>query len=111
MIIHATYHVVPQNPTGNNLCGKMYTGRNTQMLFFKAAAGKAFTIFFAGLALTMTTFPKISFLPAFVAGFVRVLRRQSCGIEKTPVFATSFDATSARVFNKVEATFCLSSPM
>merc|ERR1719440_1049392 len=38
-----------------------------QTLAFRAATGKAFTTFFAGLALTMTTLPKTSLLPAFVA--------------------------------------------
>merc|ERR1719436_1404676 len=81
----------------------------TQMLFFNAAVGYAFTIFLAGFALTITTFPKISFLPATVAGFVRVFKRQRPGIAKTPVLLTSFEATSASVFKRVEQTFCFSS--
>merc|ERR1711920_903742 len=44
-----------------------------QMLFFKAATQYALTIVLAGLALTITTLPNISHLPAFVAGFKRVL--------------------------------------
>ena len=53
---------------------------STQMLAFKAATGNALTIFFAGLALTMHILPKISSLPALVAGFARILRRQRLGM-------------------------------
>jgi len=35
--------------------------------FFRAATGKAFTIVRAGLAFTITVFPKTSLLPAFVS--------------------------------------------
>ena len=42
-----------------------YTAATVQTLAFRAATGKAFTIFFAGLAFTMTTLPKTSLLPAF----------------------------------------------
>merc|ERR1712050_599906 len=80
-------------------------------LSLRVFAGKAFTIFFAGFALTMTTLPKISLLPALVAGLVRVFKRHNPGIANTPVFFTSFVATSARLFNKVEQTFCLSSKL
>merc|ERR1719436_1783578 len=81
----------------------------TQMLFFNAAVGYAFTIFLAGFALTITTLPKTSLLPATVAGFVRVFKRQRPGIAKTPVLLTSLDATSASVFKRVEQTFCFNS--
>ena len=74
-----------------------------------AATGYAFTIVFAGFALTITTLPKISLFPALVAGLVRVFNLQMPGIVKTPVFLVSFCATEARVFNKVLHTFCLSS--
>merc|ERR1712137_1059474 len=60
-----------------------------QTLAFRAATGNAFTTFFAGLALTMTTLPKTSLLPAFVAGFIRVLIRQRPGSVKIPLFLTS----------------------
>merc|ERR1711976_1118814 len=76
----------------------------TQMLAFNAATGKAFTIFFAGFALTMTTFPKTSRLPAFVAGFVRVFSLQRPGRVNTPVFLTSAVATLAMVSNILEHT-------
>merc|ERR1712072_1618208 len=53
------------------------TAATVQTLAFRAATGKAFTTFFAGLAFTMTTLPKTSLLPAFVAGFIRVLILQA----------------------------------
>merc|ERR1719262_1697474 len=70
---------------------------STQMLAFRAATGNALTIFFAGLALTMHILPKISFLPALVAGFMRVLMRHRPGMVKIPVFFTAAVATSARL--------------
>merc|ERR1719384_2801244 len=51
---------------------------------------------FAGFALTCTSLPKIIFLPALVAGLLRVLMRATPGIVKTPLDFTSVDATSAR---------------
>merc|ERR1719401_2042496 len=51
----------------------------------------------AGLAFTITTLPKISRLPAFVAGFTRVLIMHTPGIVHFPVFFTSRVATLARV--------------
>merc|ERR1719277_1280124 len=68
-----------------------------QMLCFKAATGNALTIFLAGFALTLTIFPKISLLPAFVAGFVRIFNLHNPGIVKTPAFLTLVVATAARV--------------
>merc|ERR1719326_2843523 len=68
-----------------------------QTLALRAATGKAFTIFFAGLAFTMTTLPKTSLLPAFVAGFILVLILHKPGRVKMPVLATSFVAISARL--------------
>merc|ERR1712032_948713 len=65
-----------------------------QMLCFKAATGKAFTIFRAGFAFTTTTFPKTSLLPALVAGFMRVLILQSPGRVNTPLLFTSLVPTS-----------------
>merc|ERR1719476_188528 len=55
-----------------------------QKAFFNADTGKAFTTVLAGLALTMTTLPKISFFPAFVAGFKRVLIMHMPGITNLP---------------------------
>merc|ERR1719326_2898470 len=68
-----------------------------QILCFKAATGNALTIFLAGLALTFTILPKISLLPAFVAGFVRILSLAKPGIVKTPAFFTFAVATSANL--------------
>merc|ERR550525_2199108 len=79
------------------------------MLAFKAATGNALTIFFAGLALTMHILPKISFLPALVAGFMRVLMRHKPGIVKMPVFFTSAVAISARLAITLMATDFFSS--
>merc|ERR1712007_280980 len=68
-----------------------------QTLALRAATGKAFTIFFAGLAFTMTVLPKTSLLPAFVAGFILVLILHKPGRVKMPVLVTSFVAMSARL--------------
>merc|ERR1712050_781923 len=68
-------------------------------LSLMAFAGNAFTTFFAGFAFTITTLPKISLLPAFVAGFVLVFRRHKPGRAKTPVFFTSVVAIAARLAN------------
>ena len=43
-----------------------------QTLAFKAATGKALTIFRAGFAFTMPTLSQTSLFPACVAGFVRI---------------------------------------
>merc|ERR1719190_10319 len=69
-----------------------------QMLSLRAFTGKAFTVFRAGFAFTITTLPKISRLPAFVAGFVLAFNLHRPGTAKTPVFATSFAASSAKLF-------------
>merc|ERR1719189_2215499 len=82
---------------------------STQMLAFRAATGNALTIFFAGFALTMHILPKISFLPALVAGFMRVLMRHRPGMVKMPVFLTSAVATSARLAITLVATDFFSS--
>merc|ERR1712087_464870 len=82
---------------------------HTQIDFLIAATGYAFTMVLAGFALTMTTLPKISLLPAFVAGLVRVFNLQIPGMVNTPVFLVSFCATEASVFNNVLHIFCLSS--
>merc|ERR1712176_1383149 len=82
---------------------------SAQMLFFRAAAGKAFTIFRAGFAFTITTLPNTSLLPAFVAGFVRVFNLHNPGMENKPVFPTSFVAISAKLSMNFEHTDFLSS--
>merc|ERR1719498_1668287 len=63
----------------------------------RAVAGKAFTTVLAGFALTLISWPKAIRVPAFVAGFVLVLMRQSPGMVKTPVFLTSLVAMAARL--------------
>merc|ERR1719436_574146 len=68
-----------------------------QMLSLRALTGKAFTILRAGLAFTMTTLPKTSRLPAFVAGFVLAFSLHRPGSVKTPAFATSAVANSAKL--------------
>merc|ERR1719437_311160 len=68
-----------------------------QIAFLSAATAKALTTVLAGLALTITTLPKISFLPALVAGLRRVLIMQRPGIVHFPTFFTSCVATLARV--------------
>merc|ERR1712039_375724 len=77
--------------------GQKQAHRRAQTDFLSAATAKALTMVLAGLALTMTSLPKISFLPAFVAGFRRVLIMHNPGIVTFPVFFTSCVATLARV--------------
>merc|ERR1719159_166980 len=68
-----------------------------QMLSLRAFTGYAFTTFRAGLAFTITTLPKTSRFPAFVAGFVRVLILQRPGTVKMPDLDTSWEAISAKL--------------
>merc|ERR1719401_2892045 len=80
------------------------------MLFFRADNGKALTIFFAGFAFTIIILPKISFLPALVAGFIRVFNLNKPGIEKVPVLpATSFVAIVVKLPMSFVHTFLFSS--
>merc|ERR1712151_196029 len=69
----------------------------SQMLFFRADTQNALTTVLAGLALTTTTFPKISRLPALVAGFFLVFSMQRPGMVNLPLAFTSLVATSAKV--------------
>merc|ERR1719229_1867411 len=71
--------------------------RWAQTAFFSAATGKAFTMVLAGFAFTITTLPKISLLPALVAGFTRVLIMHTPGIVHFPALFTSRVATLARL--------------
>merc|ERR1719183_1411941 len=71
--------------------------------------GYAFTMVRAGFALTITILPKISFWPAFVAGFVRVLTMHKPGKVNLPLDLTSLEAMSARLEMILPATVCLSS--
>merc|ERR1719468_743549 len=61
-----------------------------------AATGNAFTTVLAGLALTCAILPKISRLPALVAGFKRVFTMQTPGIVNLPSFFTCLTATSTK---------------
>merc|ERR1719254_263390 len=80
------------------------------MLFFRADNGKALTIFFAGFAFTIIILPNISFLPALVAGFIRVFSLNKPGIEKVPVLpATSFVAMVVKLPMSFVHTFLFSS--
>merc|ERR1712039_13810 len=79
------------------------------MLFLRAATQNAFTIVFAGLALTTTTLPNISRLPALVAGFVRVLIMQSPGMVAFPADITCLVATAAKLSRTCTACFLSSS--
>merc|ERR1711890_89095 len=67
-----------------------------QKAFFNAETGNAFTTVLAGLALTMTTFPKTSLLPAFVAGFKRVLIMHRPGSTNLPALFTCCVPISAK---------------
>merc|ERR1719440_789871 len=57
---------------------------------------KAFTTVFAGFAATLTSFPNINLVPAFVAGFFLVLMMQRPGMANLPTLFTSFEPSSAR---------------
>merc|ERR1719188_723332 len=85
-----------------------YPQQETQMLFFKAATQKALTTVLAGFAFTMVSFPKISLLPALVAGFTRVLIITNPGMVNLPLFFTSLVATSAKLSSTLFTTagFC-----
>merc|ERR1719230_2220911 len=68
-----------------------------QTLVFKAFTGNALTTVLAGLAFTITTFPKTSLFPALVAAFWRVLIMQMPGKTNFPALFTCSVATPARV--------------
>merc|ERR1719408_806636 len=72
-------------------------------------AGLAFTLVFAGLAFTLVSLPNMILTPAFVAGFVLVLRRQRPGMVKTPFFLTSAVAIATRLLMTSEQAFCFNS--
>merc|ERR1711976_194635 len=74
---------------------------------FRALAAKAFTTVLAGFALTSTTFPNISLLPALVAAFLRVLIIAKPGMTNLPDFFTSVVPTLASVAKAVAATVLL----
>merc|ERR1712050_290081 len=57
-----------------------------------------------GLAFTITTLPKTSLLPAFVAGFVRTFNLHKPGRENRPILPTSFVAILAKLPRAFEHT-------
>merc|ERR1719230_969779 len=76
-----------------------------QTLSFKALTAKAFTTVLAGLALTTHILPKISFLPALVAGFRRVLTITNPGIVNFPALFNCSAAMVARPSTHAAACF------
>merc|ERR1719396_89211 len=97
------FHIPPDKPAGRprpaqRPCAALRQARpSPQMLFFNADTGKAFTMVRAGLAFTTHIFPKISLLPAFVAGFTRVFTMHSPGIVNLPAVFNCFAATPPRL--------------
>merc|ERR1719167_385191 len=83
--------------------------RRPQTDLFSAAAAKAFTMVLAGFALTMTILPKISRLPAFVAGFTRVFTMHTPGTLHFPTFFTSLPTRPARLSRTFDTSFLFSS--
>merc|ERR1719454_370986 len=81
-------------------------GEPTQICFFNAATGYAFTIVLAGRALTLVSLPNITLTPALVAGLVRVFKRHRPGMVKMPFFFTSCVATATKLLTTSEHTFC-----
>merc|ERR1719481_2397267 len=75
-----------------------------QIAFFSAATGKAFTTVLAFIAATVTTLPNISRLPAWVAGFTRVLIMQMPGMVHFPAFFTSLVATLLRLSRTLDTS-------
>merc|ERR1719229_1493876 len=69
--------------------------RQTQNSLLMATAGNALTTVFAGFALTTTTLPNISLLPALVAGFFRVFSIAMPGMTNLAFFFTSSVAMAA----------------
>merc|ERR1719422_1408077 len=84
--------LAPRTPTDSELRCQCI---ETQNCFFNTDTGKALTTVRAGLALTICIFPKISFLPAFVAGLRRVLIMHKPGSVNLPTLLTCFVAISA----------------
>merc|ERR1719389_745546 len=74
----------------------------SQMEALSAATAKALTTVFAGFALTFTSFPNITLLPALVAAFFFVLTMHTPGITNFPALFTCFVATAARTSMTLE---------
>merc|ERR1712085_84690 len=86
------------------LRGALHRQGGPQNSSLRAFAGKAFTMVFAGFALTRTTLPKISRFPALVAFFWRVLIITTPGMTNLPFFFASVVAMLARVLKAVLIT-------
>ena len=79
------------------------------MLFFNAETGKAFTTVLAGRAFTITSLTKAIFLPAFLAGFTRILIMHTPGMTNLPALFTSLLAMTAQLSMSFEhAVFFIS---
>merc|ERR1719492_241209 len=76
----------------------------SQTLFLRALTGNAFTTVFAAAALTTTSFPNITFLPALRAGFTLVFNVTRPGMVNLPVPTVSLAPTSARESNILDTT-------
>ena len=74
-------------------------------LFFSAATQKAFTTVLAGFAFTITTLPKTSRFPAFVAGFCLVFTMHTPGMVNFPAFFNSDAATPCKLSNTATTSF------
>merc|ERR1711924_144410 len=70
-----------------------------QTAFLSLALANAFTTVFAGFAATFTSLPNITRVPAFVAGFLRVLIMQRPGRVNFPTDLTSVAPKSERAPN------------
>merc|ERR1719420_1345110 len=86
------------------LRGARHRPGGSQNSSLRAFAGKALTMVLAGFAFTMTTLPKISRFPAFVAFFWRVLIITTPGMTNFPFFFASCVAMLARVLKAVLMT-------
>merc|ERR1719197_175258 len=69
----------------------------------------ALTTVFAGCAFTFTSLPNIILVPAFVAGFTRVLMRKRFGTLKIPFFFTSAAAMATKLSSTSRQTFAFNS--
>merc|ERR1719476_589874 len=98
--------LTPRMPTDSELTHGN-TCSNAQNCFFNTETGKALTTVRAGLALTIRISPKISLLPAFVAGLWRVLIMHKPGTVNLPTLFTCFAQISAKLSTTVMHSFLL----
>merc|ERR1719265_3044868 len=93
-------------PTASEPQRRYRRQQGSQICLFNAATGYAFTTVFAGFAFTLVSLPNITLTPAFVAGLVRVLIRQTPGTVKIPLLLTSFVAMATKLLITCEHAFC-----